>query len=141
MEDLTSGLHAEFLKPKGRFDKGHGHGTFFFIAPPAAVFDVFIKQLGTGAWLKQSESLHIIVVPRVITSRWRKHLTGGLDFNFHVDLDKVSPLKEHFKPLLLFVCFPSSSNAPRLSTDKGLLLEELQGALLQNELPEIPEVQ
>jgi hypothetical protein len=36
----------------------------------------------------------------------------------------VWPLKEHYEPLLIFVCLPYSSSAPRLA-EKNLLLEEL----------------
>jgi hypothetical protein len=138
MEDLTSGLDAEFLSPEDWFDKGHGHGTFVWSAPPAAA-DVVVEQLGR-ARLKRPESMHIVVVPRVMTGRWRKHMTRGTDFYFRLDSDKVWPLKEHFEPLLIFVCLPYSSSAPRLS-EKNLLLEELRGALLRSKLPEIPEVQ
>ena len=67
-------------------------------------------------------------------------MTRGTDFYFRLDSDKVWPLKEHFEPLLIFVCLPYSSSAPRLA-EKNLLLEELRGALLRSKLPEIPEVQ
>jgi hypothetical protein len=138
VEELVAGLDAEFLTPEDWFDKGHGHGTFVWSAPPAAA-DVVVEQLGR-AWLKQPESMHLVVVSRVMTGRWRKHLTRGTDFYFRMDSNKVWPLKAHFEPLLIFVCLPYSSSSPRLAK-KGLLLEELQGTVLRNKLPEVPEVQ
>jgi hypothetical protein len=139
VEELTMGLEAEFLTPEDWFNKGHGpHGTFIWSAPPAAA-DAVVEQLGR-AWLKQPESMHTVVVPRVITGRWRKHLTRGTDFYFRLDSDKVWPLKKHFEPLLNFVCLPYSSSSPRLP-EKDILLEELRGTMLQNELPEVPQVQ
>jgi hypothetical protein len=53
-----------------------------------------------------------------------------------MDSNKVRPLKEHFEPLLIFVCLPYLSSSPRLA-EKGFLLEELRGTVLQNELPEV----
>ncbi len=69
MEDLTSVLGVEFLSPEDWFDKGHGYGTFVRSAPPAAA-DVVVEQLGR-ARLKRPESMHIVVVPRVMTGWWR----------------------------------------------------------------------
>ena len=63
-----------------------------------------VKQLGR-AWLKQPESMHIMVVPRVMTGRWRKHLTRGTDFYFRLDSGKVWPWKKHFEPLLIFSAY------------------------------------
>jgi hypothetical protein len=57
-------LDAEFLMLEDWFDKGHG--TFVWSAPPAAA-DVVIEQLGR-ARLRGPESMHIVVVPRVMTS-------------------------------------------------------------------------
>ncbi len=74
VEELTMGLDAEFLTPEEWFNKGHGpHGTFIWSALPEAA-DAVVEQLGR-AWLKRPESMHTVVVPRVITGRWRKHLT------------------------------------------------------------------
>jgi hypothetical protein len=138
VEELTAGLDAKFLTPEYWFDKDHGHGIFVWSAPSAAA-DVVMEQLGRGR-LKRPRSMHIVVVPRVMTGRWPTHLTRGTDFYFRLDLEKVWPLKKDFEPLIIFVCLPYSSSAPRLAK-KGLLLEELQGTVLQKELPEVPEVQ
>jgi hypothetical protein len=121
---VDGGSHdgVEFLTPEDWFDKGHGHGTFVWSAPPAAA-DVVIKQLGR-ARLKQPEGMHIVVVSSVMTGHWRKHLTKGTGFYFRLDSNKVLPLKKHFEPLLICACLPYSSSSPRL-TKKGLLLEEL----------------
>jgi hypothetical protein len=121
-EELTHGLDATFLEPEDWFEKGHERGNFIWTAPPAAV-DVVVEQLGRVR-LKRPESMHFIVVAWLMTGRWRRHLTRGTDFYFCVDSEQVWPLKEHFEPLLIYVCLPYCPSSPRLS-EKGLLLEEL----------------
>jgi hypothetical protein len=124
LEELKHGLNATFLEPDDWFDKGHKRGNCIWTAPPAAV-DVVVEQLGR-ARLKRPESMHFIVVARLMTGRWRRHLTRGTDFYFRVGSEQVWPLKEHFEPLLIFVCLLYCSSLPRLA-EKGLLLEELRG--------------
>lgn len=81
--------------------KGHGKGTSIWTAAPAAV-EVVVEQLGR-ARQKRPESRRLIVVPRVMTGRWPRHLTRGVNFYFRLNSDKVWPLKKHFEPLLIFV--------------------------------------
>jgi hypothetical protein len=55
-------------------------------------------------------------------------------------LDDVWPLREHYEPLLIFVCLPYSNCTPGFC-EIDLLLEELQRLMLWGELPEAPPVQ
>jgi hypothetical protein len=138
LEKLTKGLGAEFLEPEGWFDEGHGYGTYIWTPAPAAA-EVVVEQLGR-ARLKRPESMHIVVVPRVMTGRWRRHMTRGSDFYFKMDWEGVWPLSEQFEPLLIFVCLPYLSHSPKLE-EKEKLLEEFRRLMLRERLPEIPEVQ
>jgi hypothetical protein len=134
LEDLVRPLGAEFLRPEGWFTTGHGHGTFVWTPPPAAA-DVVVEQLGRARH-KRPESMHLVVVPRVMTGYWRRHLTRGSDFYFVVDWPEVWPLKEHFEPLLIFVCLPFCSSSPRHIARAGLL-EEFQRDLLGERVREV----
>jgi hypothetical protein len=98
-----------------------------------------VEQLGR-ARLKRPESMHIVVVPRVMTGRWRRHMTRGSDFYFKMDWEGVWPLSEQFEPLLIFACLPYLSHSPKLE-EKEKLLEEFRRLMLRERLPEIPEVQ
>jgi hypothetical protein len=111
VEELLAGLDADFLTQEDWSDKGYGHGTFVWSAPPVAA-GVVVEQLGRDR-LKRPESMHIVLVPRIMTGRWRKHLTRGIDFYCGMDSNKVWPLKEHFEPLLIFVCLPYFSSQAR----------------------------
>jgi hypothetical protein len=104
LDSVLEGLAATFLTTEGWFETGHGAGMYVW-APALAAAEVVVEQLGK-ARLKRPQAMHLIVVPRLMTGRWRRHLTRGLDFNFRVEWEDVWPIKEQFEPLLIFVCFP-----------------------------------
>jgi hypothetical protein len=134
LENLVGPIGGVFLEPEGWFTTGHGDGTFVWSLAPAAA-EVVVEQLGR-ARQKRPESMHLVVVPRVMTGYWRRHMTRGSDFYFVVDWPEVWPLKEHFEPLLIFVCLPYYSSSPRL-IDRNGLLEEFQRDLLGERVREI----
>jgi hypothetical protein len=133
LESVTKGLNPKFLDLEGWFDEGHGYGTYIWAPAPAAA-EVVVEQLGR-ARLKRPESMHIVVVPRVMTGRWRRHLTQGTDLYFKMDWNGVWPLSEQFEPLLIFVCLPYESPSPG-HEKRDKLLE-----VLRDNLQEVPEVQ
>jgi hypothetical protein len=59
------GLEPIFLEPEDWFTTGQGLGTFAWHPAPAAA-DIVVEQLGT-ARQKQPTSLHIVVVPCIMT--------------------------------------------------------------------------
>eukprot|EP00978_Attheya_sp_CCMP212_P011755 scaffold29206_cov30-Attheya_sp.AAC.3 len=131
MEEVTHGIEPKFLSPEGWFDEGQGLGTYVWSAAPAAA-EVVVEQLGT-ARLKRPQSMHIFVVPRLMTGRWRRHMSRGTDFYFKMDWSDIWPLKDHFEPVLIFVCLPYSSHRPNF-TGVNKLLDKFRGSLLQDEL-------
>jgi hypothetical protein len=114
LESVLGGLDPEFLTPEGWYDEGQGHGTYVWTPAPAAG-EVVVEQLGR-ARLKRPESMHVIVAPRVMTGRWRRHLTRGTDAYFKLDWEEVWPLSEQYEPLLIFVCLPYVSHRPNLES-------------------------
>jgi hypothetical protein len=131
LERITAGLDPTFLSPEGWYTTGHGHGTFIWVTPPAAA-EVVVEQLGR-ARLKRPTSLHLVLVPRVMTGRWRRHLTRGTEAYLRIDWDSVWNLKTHYEPLLLFICLPYRSEAPNLGRQKELL-DEFHRTLLRADL-------
>ena len=130
MEDLNPTL----LTPEGWYSRAHTKGTFIWAPPPAAA-EVVVEQLGR-ARLKRPESMHIVVVPRVMTGRWRRHLSRGSEFYFRIDRPEVWDTRLHFEPLLFFVCLPYRSHNPCLDQQEELLVE-FRRALLDPELPKV----
>jgi hypothetical protein len=75
IEDVTRSLHFKALEPSGWFDDAHEFGNFVWNIPPAAA-EVVVEHLGF-ARLKHPQAMHIIIVPWLMTGRWRWHLTQG----------------------------------------------------------------
>ena len=84
-------------------------------APAGA--DVVAEQLGKARH-KRPHAMHIVLVPRLMTGRWRRQLTRESDFYFRIP--PGSPLwpKHMFEPLLVFVCLPFVPHRPWLFTER-----------------------
>ena len=76
-----------------------------------------LPQLLSG-WANQStskrpDSVHIVLVPQLMTALWRKKLSKTSDLLFTVPLEsKVVRPKENHEPLICSVCLPLSQNSP-----------------------------
>jgi hypothetical protein len=79
---ITAGLEPIFLEPEDWFTKGQELGTFVWHPGPAAA-DVVVEQLGKARH-KRPTSLHSVVVPRIMTGRWRRHMTRECDCYFRI---------------------------------------------------------
>jgi hypothetical protein len=94
-----AGASTEFFQPKGWFERGHdfmggevdeyGHwaprhksGTFVWAPPPAAVA-VAIEEL-RKARIKRQDSLHIVIIPRLLTPEWLHQIFKVSDLVFFV---------------------------------------------------------
>jgi hypothetical protein len=78
--------------------------------------------------------MHIIIVPRLMTGRWRRHLGRGTDGYFKLDCPALWDLKTHFEPVLIYVCLPYVSSSPKLS-ERNKLLDKFRGALPSADMP------
>jgi hypothetical protein len=131
VEDICKDLNPKFLSPTEWFTEGHKVGTFVWSPPPAAA-EVVVEQLGF-ARLKRPHSMHIVVIPRLMTGRWRRHMSRGTDFYFKVDWVDIWPLKTHYEPVLIFVCLPYLSHRPDFNGINSLL-DRFRGAVLQDNM-------
>jgi len=119
---LWLGKSCELLTPEGWFERGHDHaggsencdgiwmlslhpGTFVWAPPPAAA-DAALEEL-RKARHKRQRSLHVILVPRLMTPRWRKQLHKAADCVFEMPAGCGDAwLPEMFEPCLIDICFP-----------------------------------
>jgi hypothetical protein len=122
-----AGANAEFLEPKDWFGRGHDHnggtydgdgywrvktlpGTFVWAPPPATVAVAF-EEL-RKARIKRQDSMHIFVVPRLLTPEWLKQTFKASDVVFHVPIGCPFWPQKMFEPLTIGLCFPFISSPP-----------------------------
>jgi hypothetical protein len=98
------------LRPEGWFEEGQQDGNFLWVPPPAAA-DVVVEQLGEARH-KRPNCMHITVVPRLMTSRWRKGLLKESDLEIVVPVGNLFWGKEQHEPLLMFISFPLCRHPP-----------------------------
>jgi hypothetical protein len=117
--DVTRGLAFETLNPSRWFDNAHKPGNFVWMVLPAAA-KVVVEQLGFIC-LKRPSLMHLILVLRLMTGRWQRHLNGGTDEYAKLDNHEVWNLSNQFEPLLIYLCLPFHSDNPKLQERRRLL--------------------
>jgi hypothetical protein len=101
---------VKILTPTEWCDPHPSGRTYVWVPPPAAA-------AAAMEWLAQSihkrpDSVHIVLVPRLMTACWRKRLGKISDLLFTIPLtSKVWPKKNH-EPLICSVCLPLSKESP-----------------------------
>ena len=94
-----------------------------------------VEQLAQ-ARLKRPQSLHFVVVPRLMTGFWRRHMSRTCDGYFRFEAPDVWPLQSHYEPLLIFVCLPYVSHSPRLP-ERSKILDQLRRVMSKDGVQEI----
>ncbi len=84
--------------------------------------------------LKSPNSMHLLIVPRLMTGRWRRHLTRGTDGYSILKDEAVWNITQHYEPLLIFVCLPFRSDTPKLQ-ERSHLLERFKRIVYQQGVP------
>jgi hypothetical protein len=118
LKSIMKGLEWTCLSPSEWFTTGHKNGNFVWCPAPAAA-DVVVEQLGKARH-KRSRGLHLVVVPRLFTGRWRRHMIRRTDFYMKLDECNVWPKSMH-EPLLIFVALPYISWDPLFKSQEELL--------------------
>ena len=128
LEDILGDVDVTFVTPNGWYDATtQKEGTFVWTPAPAAA-EVVVERLGVARH-KRPNSLHVIVIPRLMTGRWRKHLLKATDFYCRLDCDALWDLKDQYEPLLMFVSLPFLPDRPNFEGKRDIL-ERLRGLLL-----------
>jgi hypothetical protein len=135
LADVTRDMGFKTLTPSGWFDNAHKDGNFVWTVPPAAA-EVAVEQLVGLIRLKRPNTMHIIVVPRLVTGRWRKHLSRGTDGYAKLEDKEVWELSQHYEPVLIFLCLPFVCSNPKLQ-ERGRLLDRFRRTVLEQQLPQV----
>jgi len=118
---------VQWQTPLDWFSSSSARGTYVWTPPPAAA-DVCLDQLGKFIHMRPYTSVHIVIIPRLMTSRWRKILGKICDLVFTVPLGTNVWHYSQFEPLVVGIAFPLSRHAPwRLRGTP--MLESVEGAL------------
>jgi len=134
MEQVLSQCNAKFLSPEGWFENHTAHDTFVWSPPPAAA-DVVVERFGIARH-KRPNTLHVLLIPRLMTGRWRKMLAKHTDRYFRITWNPIWNMKDQFEPLLMFVALPFLPHQPRFQ-ERSDLVDGLERALCDPELQEI----
>jgi hypothetical protein len=101
----------EWLSHNDWFATPHRGGNFVWSPPPAAA-DAALEQLCRTQLKRPSSTSHIFIVPRLMTSRWRKKLLKACTFYFYVPACFSIWNKTQHEPLMFAVCLPLSKHRP-----------------------------
>ena len=98
------------LTPEGWFEKVFSRGNFLWVPPPAAA-DVVVEQLCRNFHL-YSSNLHVVILPRLMTSKWRKQLLKVSDLFVEMPFNDTVWPSSNFEPLILCIVLPFADRSP-----------------------------
>ena len=85
-------------------------GTFIWSPPPVAA-GIALEELRRSRH-KSTESTHVVVIPRLFSTEWRKQLHKAADVVLTVPVGHPAWPKEMHEPLTLAILFPYLSHRP-----------------------------
>jgi hypothetical protein len=128
------------LTPEEWFLEGHGinggrkdkHGVWIpehepagqthLWAPPPAVADAILEEI-LKARHKQTDTCHVIVIPRLMAPRWRRLFHKVVDVSLVVDLGVSFWPTNMFEPLFVGIVFPFIRHRPWALKRAPLMVE------------------
>jgi hypothetical protein len=120
------------LDPDGWFTTGMTQGNFLW-TPAPAIADVAAEQMARAVH-KHPHSFHMFVVPRLMTSRWRRRVSKMSDCYVTLTAGFEYWGRMQHEPLLIYFCLPLSRHQPwklrgtRLLAQADRKLREVQQA-------------
>jgi len=106
----TQDFPVIWLQPFDWFTNGHRPGRYVWCPPPAAA-NACLEQLAVAIH-KRPSCLHVVLIPRLMTSLWRQLFGKICDFIYTVPLGSTPWPHHHFEPLLLGIVFPLTCHRP-----------------------------
>ena len=128
-------LPSRILEPEDWYLPHSQEAIHVWIPPPAAA-DAAVERLRISRHMRPN-SMHLCLVPRLMTAKWRKQLGKASDCYFRLVADPAWDLGVQFEPLLIYCCFPYLAHRPLLQERKGLG-DRLLRTMLSEDLPEKP---
>jgi hypothetical protein len=128
------------LLPEGWFEEGHGimdgvpdqnnvwiptheaAGKLHLWAPPPAVADAALEEL-LKARHKRTDTFHVLVIPCLMTPRWRRLFNKACDFSFVVSPGSSFWPVEMYEPLWVGIVLPFTKHRPCCLRRAPLLVE------------------
>ena len=99
-----------WLSPTDWFSRGQDMNGGIWCPPPAAA-EAMMECLGKCVH-KRPDHLHIVIIPRLMTARWRKQLGKICDTVFTVPLGTTFWDSSQFEPLLIGIYIPLLPHRP-----------------------------
>jgi len=134
VEDLLDGMEFVTLSPEGWYTTALEGGNCIWMVPPAAGDVVY--ELVDKARLRHPTSMHVILIPRLLTGMWRRLMTRRTDCYMKIDWPEVWPMSTHFEPLLIFITLPFNLTRSH-GRRRDKLLAQFRGVLSQGRLREV----
>ena len=140
IRDWTERRSLEPLTPEGWFEEGHGivgggedrrgvwipkhgpSGRVFLWAPQPAVADAALEEL-LKARHKRTDTFHVVVIPRLMTPRWRRLFNKACDFTFVAPAGVSFWPSDMYEPLWVGVVLPFVRHRPWCLKRSPLLVE------------------
>ena len=88
-------------------------------APPPAAADAAVERLWISRHMRPN-TFHLVVVPRLMTGRWRKQLGKAADAYFRFEEEGTWDLNKQYEPLLIYCCFSFLPHGPLLEERERL---------------------
>ena len=131
LHDISCNEPFHVMEPEDWFGKAHTSDGFFVWAPPPAIADVVCYQLAEAIHVRPWNT-HVVVIPSLMTARWRKMLGKMSDIMISLPMgEDLWPAKEH-EYLTLAISFPLLSRNPwrvkrsDLRTQRELKLRQMR---------------
>jgi len=96
---------SKWLAPEEWFEP-QSMATPCIWTPPPAAADAALDQLGKWLHMRPTDTIHVVIIPRLMTSRWRKILGKICDLVFTIPVGSVLWSYSQFEPLIVGICFP-----------------------------------
>lgn len=140
IQDWTSRPDLEPLTTDEWFERAHGiiggqkdaHGVWIpthekagglhLWTPPPAIADVALEEL-LKARHKRTDTCHVIVVPRVMTPRWRRLFNKACDVSFTVPANSSIWPNSMYEPLWIGIVLPFTFHRPWKLSRAPLVVE------------------
>jgi len=100
-----AGSHLKLLDADGWFEEGHSASGSYLWSPAPAAAEAAVEQL-CMARHKRTNSTHVFVVPRLMTSQWRKVLGKAADVLFTLPTTVEAWPSFMHEPLIVAILLP-----------------------------------
>jgi hypothetical protein len=110
----------------------HKDGGVFVWSPPPAAAETALEWLGQSIH-KRPDNTHVVLIPRLMTSWWRKKLLKTCDVAFTIPIGSSIWATANHEPLICAVCYPLS----RVADGPWKFSDSTLGKRLQRKLPKM----